>query len=211
VDHSCEKCGSPVPDGRPFCPQCYAPQVRVAIAAPEPAEDISSRAIEVAETTPVESVPPWQPSVDERRVARASVIKAGILGVLLGMIPLLGSVLTGVIAVWFYRRSGGPARGAKLGARVGALAAGLAFTISGMLTVVQVFVLHAQQQSEEAMIKLLEALGANPADPDVQASLHRLFTPEGMVISIVIGLAVAVVLGAFGGAVAAESRPRTRL
>jgi hypothetical protein len=138
------------------------------------------------------------------------VVKAGILGVLLGIIPLLGSVLTGVIAVWFYRRAGGIPRNASPGARLGAGAAALAFAISALFTAVQVFVFHAQKESEEAMIKILGNIGANLADPELQASIHRLFTPSGMVFSIVLGLIVSVALGALGGAVAASSRPRPR-
>jgi hypothetical protein len=127
------------------------------------------------------------------------------------MIPLLGSVLTGVVAVWFYRRAGGPPRGAGLGARLGAIAAASAFSISALFTVFQVFVFHAQQQSEETMLKFLGTMGANLSDPEILASIHRLFTPSGMILSIILGLIVAAALGAFGGAVAASSRPRPRL
>src|SRR5271170_3368495 len=32
VEHSCRQCGAQVEDGRPFCPQCRAPQIHVQIA-----------------------------------------------------------------------------------------------------------------------------------------------------------------------------------
>lgn len=202
-----------MPDGRPFCPECGAPQVRVEIAAPPRPlqEEFPAGGVNLHQPVLTESASsPWQSAPDDRRIAGSAIIKAGLLGVLVGIIPLLGSVLTGVIAVWLYRRGGGSYRTAGLGARLGAAAAGLAFAISGLFTAVQVFVLHAQLQSEEAMRKLLSALGADLSDPEIQASIHRLFTPSGMLVSIILGLLVALALGAFGGAVAASSRPRPR-
>lgn len=154
----------------------------------------------------------FKPTIpSERKIARLSVLKAGFLGVLLEMVPLLGSVLTGILAVWFNRRAGGHANNAGTGARLGAAAAGLAFTISAGFTAIQVFVLNAQKETEEATRKLLEALGANLADPRIQEAIQRLFTPSGMALSFLFGLIIAVALGAFGGAVAAASRPRPRV
>lgn len=141
----------------------------------------------------------------------AAVFKAGLIGVLLGMIPFLGSVLTGMLAVWFYRRAGGGSVSGSRGAKLGSAGAAVAFAISALYVVLQVFVFHAQVASEEAMTKLMEALGFNLSDPEVQASIHRLFTPSGLASSIVLTLIVSVLLGAFGGLVAAVSRPRRRL
>lgn len=207
MDHTCEKCGTHVPDGRPFCPQCRAPQVRVEIAIPAPEQNPTVGTPSVSQTATLESTHAVIPG---DRIARSAVVKAGILGVLLGFIPLLGSVLTGVLAVWFYRRAGATPGSARPGARLGGAAAALAFAISASFTVVQVFVFHAQKESEEAMLKFLGNIGANLADPELQASLHRLFTPSGMAFSILLGLIVSAVLGAVGGAIAASSRPRPR-
>lgn len=126
------------------------------------------------------------------------------------MIPLLGSVLTGMLAVWFHRRAGGQPT-TRPAARIGALAAALGHCISAGLVVIQVFVFNARQQSEEAIVKLLTALGANLSDPDLQASIHGLFTPSGMIRSFIFGSLFALVLGAFGGFIASASKPRPRL
>src|SRR4029077_18429785 len=32
VEHPCQKCGTTVEHGRPFCPQCRAPQIHVQVA-----------------------------------------------------------------------------------------------------------------------------------------------------------------------------------
>lgn len=144
------------------------------------------------------------------RPAGWAIVKAGLIGVFLGMIPLLGSVLTGMLAVWLHRRAGGQPT-ARPAARMGAYAAAVALCISAFLTIIQVFVFHARQQSEEAMVKLMTALGANLSDPELQASIHRLFTPAGMTMSFLFGLLFTLVLGAFGGYIASVSRPRPRV
>src|SRR6266403_5758814 len=35
VEHPCQQCGTLVEDGRPFCPQCRAPQIHVQVAIPD--------------------------------------------------------------------------------------------------------------------------------------------------------------------------------
>src|ERR1035441_7204710 len=35
VEHPCQQCGITVEDGRPFCPQCRAPQIHVQVAVPD--------------------------------------------------------------------------------------------------------------------------------------------------------------------------------
>lgn len=152
----------------------------------------------------------FSPPAPKPNLALWAVIKAGLVGVFLGIIPLLGSVLTGMLAVWLHRRAGGHST-ARPAARIGALAAALALSISAGLTVIQVFVFHARQQSEEATVKLLTALGANLSDPELQANIHRLFTPSGMILSFIFGLLFTLVLGAFGGFIASVSKPRSRL
>jgi hypothetical protein len=158
--------------------------------------------------------PEHAPGADiiDRRIAWSAAIRSGILGVFLGIIPLLGGVLTGALAVFFYqRRARGVALTARSGSRLGASGGAVAFAISALSTVVEVFVFHAQKDSEDAMLKLAATLGANPSSPEIQASIHSLFTPSGMVIAIVFGMIVAVGFAAIGGAVAAAIfRPRSR-
>ena len=38
MDHPCYKCGHSIEDGKPFCSQCGAPQIRVAM--PEPSLEL---------------------------------------------------------------------------------------------------------------------------------------------------------------------------
>jgi len=213
VDHPCEQCGSPVEDGRPFCPQCRGPQIHVPIVVtnPEAAPGLHT----APEGAFPEIAPPQtslRPAVMDRRIAARAALLAGIVGVFLGIIPFLGIVLAGALAVFFYQRGGGlpltPASGSRLGGAAGAVA----FMISATMMIVRVFVFHAQREYEQAFARITQAFGVNPADPEIQDMLRRLFTPSGMVITLLFSLALAVAMAAIGGAVAAailRPRPRT--
>jgi len=139
----------------------------------------------------------------DRGAAARAIVKAGLLGVFIGIIPFLGFLITGVLAVWFYRRAGGGALTAGIGSRIGGTAGGLATAISGLYTVVQIFIFHAAKTSEEGLTKVLTMFGVDPADPRTQAMIHDLFTPSGIVLSLVFGLILSVALAAIGGALAA--------
>src|SRR5208337_2240280 len=99
VEHPCQQCGTTVEDGRPFCPQCRAPQIHVQVAVPDdavvadlnPAPDAFSP--EIPQTGQFD-----RPGMMNRKIAVRAALKAGVLGVFLGMIPLLGIVLTGALA-----------------------------------------------------------------------------------------------------------------
>lgn len=202
MDHPCEKCGSPVEDGRPFCPHCRAPQVRVLIGA-ETSEPIGA----IARSVP----PPPRPVIEsgnvagalDRRIAVQAALKAGILGILIGIIPFLGIALTGALAVFFYRRGTRVPLNPGLGSRVGGAAGAISFLISAAFTIIQVFVLHAYKESEEGLLKLLTVIGADPTDARIQTMVHELFTPSGLAISLPFALILTVAMAAIGGAIAA--------
>ena len=213
VEHPCQQCGTTVEDGRPFCPQCRAPQIHVQVAIPDaeigadlkPAPDEAPPEIP-AETGLVSS--PRQPfgstmaGTIDRGIAVRAALKAGVLGVFIGMIPFLGIVLTGALGVFFYRRENGFALPAALGARVGGAAGVVAFAINALLITIRIFVFHAQQEYTEAVLKVAQRFGANAADPDIQASIHNLFTPSGLALTFFFGMIVTAVLASVGGALA---------
>src|SRR5208283_1170763 len=213
VEHSCQQCGTTVEDGRPFCPQCRAPQIHVQIAVPDaeiaaglnPAPDEFSPEIPV-ETRLASSQAP-QATVGrtmDRSIAVRAALKAGVLGVLIGIIPFLGIALTGALAVFFYRRESRFVLPAALGSRLGGAAGVVVFAINA-LSMILVIALHAQQTCIDAMVTLAQRLGVNTADPNFQASLHNLFTPSGLAVSFFIALAFS----SAGGALASLFlRPR---
>jgi hypothetical protein len=139
----------------------------------------------------------------DRGVAVRAALKAGVLGVFIGIIPLLGIVLTGALAVFFYRRKNQFVVSAALGSRLGGAAGVVAFAINALFITFRIFVFHAQQQSADDFIKVAQRFGLNVADPDMQAIIHNLFTPSGLALTLFFGMIVAVVLGSAGGALAA--------
>jgi hypothetical protein len=135
-------------------------------------------------------------------MAVRAALKAGVLGVFIGMIPFLGIVLTGALAVFFYRRENGFAPLTALGARLGGAAGVVAFAINALLIAIRIFVFHAQKEYTETILKFAQKFGANVADPEVQASIHNLFTPSGLAITFFFGMIFAMALAAIGGALA---------
>lgn len=116
------------------------------------------------------------------------------------MIPLLGIVLTGVLAVYFYRRESGLLLNPAPAARVGGAAGVVASAINALWLTIRIFVFHAQQEYIDLMMKFAQKIGLNPADPDFQATIHSLTSPSGLALTFLFGMIFAVVLASLGGA-----------
>lgn len=184
------------------------PDGEAAASTNEVAEGPSVRISQVAD---FDRLPAMQPSLFDRGVAVRAALKAGVLGVFIGMIPVLGIVLTGSLAVYFYRREKGLAPPTRIGSRVGAAAGVVAFGINSALIAIRIVALHAQQEYIDAITKVAKAIGYNPADPEIQNSIHNLFTPSGLALTFFFGMIFTVVLAAIGGALAALFlRPSSR-
>ena len=212
MDHPCEKCGALVEDGRPFCPQCRAPQIHVQYVTP--AGDAAALVDETVDQPPAgipqlsnfDRATTLQPGLFDRRVAVRSALKAGFIGTFLGLIPVLGIVLTGSLAVLFYRREKGSAPATSTGARLGAAAGVVVFTVNALF-IIPVIVLHLQQQFVDRFSETAQKFGFNTATPEFQAGIRNLFTPSGLVTSFFFAL----ILAAVGGALAAMIfRPSSR-
>jgi hypothetical protein len=133
----------------------------------------------------------------DSRIAVNAALKAGVLGVFIGAIPVIGIVLTGALAVFFYRRKSRFVLPVALGARLGGAAGVVVFSIGALLTIA-IIVLHAQQQCIDFMVKGYQRFGVNTADPEIQARIHDLFTPSGLAVNFV----AILVLASIGGALA---------
>jgi len=210
-----------VEDGRPFCPQCRAPQIHVQMAGSAvEAPDSESPASDAAATSPIRipsistSYRPAEapPGLIDRGVALRAALKAGALGGVVGMIlPPVGLVLAGTVAVFSYRRERGLFLGARIGWRVGGAAGALAFAIDYVLEIVRIFTTHSQQQIIDQAVKTWQSLGVNSNDPGFQTGMRMLFTPGGMLIGLVSGMLIAaLVAGLSGWITAAIITPRTR-
>ncbi len=144
-----------------------------------------------------------QQSLLDRGAATRAAVKAGVLGFFVGMIPVLGVVLTGSLAVYFYRREKGLVLPAGIGSRLGGAAGIVSFGINTLLITVRLLAFHAQREYIDTMLKIAQAVGYNPADPEIQAAVHNLFTPSGLVLTFFFGMIFTVTLAALGGALAA--------
>jgi hypothetical protein len=138
----------------------------------------------------------------DRGTAVRAAIKAGLLGVFIAIIPLLGIVLTGALAVYFYRRENGFVLPAALGSRVGGAAGVVAFAINALLVAIRIFVFHAREEYADSILKIAQKFGANAADPEFQAGIHSLLTPAGLAMTFFFWMIVTVVLASAGGALA---------
>jgi hypothetical protein len=191
VEHPCEQCGTEVEDGRPFCPKCRAPQVRVEIAALPPVAIAASAGLSVA--------PDHVSSTSLRSsgdpVFFRTALQAGLLGVMANFIPFgLGMVLTGILAALLYHRAGTGTLRAGRAARLGAVAGAITFAATAFLAVLAIVLLNGQQQFHDIMMKALEQSVANQSQPDVQSFLQWIHTAQGFEIVLALGMVGAVVL-----------------
>jgi hypothetical protein len=219
MDHLCYKCGHGIEDGKPFCLECGAPQIRVAM--PEPvvtavAGDVSS---DVSSAPPIFSLdPPRAPlplsaaalsgGIDWPRALSACAIAAlisAVVMILRLMVPLLAGLGAGFVAVTLYhRRNPAWSVNARSGAQLGAVCGFLFFGISAILKSLDVTLSHTGQQVRQNMLEALQQAASRSTDPQVQAVFERMKTPEGLaamlIFSLVVLLVVSIAAGSLAGA-----------
>jgi hypothetical protein len=210
MDHPCHQCGAAVEDGRPFCPHCRAPQVRVIVAAPPAPVDVLVDPTSTED--PLDRLTYHAPAATGLfRVA----LQAGLLGVIANIIPLgLGMVLTGILAALLYHRAAGQTLSSAKAARLGAMSGAIAFAVSSILTVLAIVLFHAQDQFRDMLMKAIDQRAA-AYGPEIQPTLQWLHTPEGfatmLAFSMIFALVLSVLFSAIGcviGAVLFRERNR---
>jgi hypothetical protein len=210
MDHSCYKCGQIIEDGKPFCPQCGAPQIRVAVAeaAAEPVQADAGALAHAAEPVfraPINPVPTrWLFTMQPCALAAAVAVGLTILG----LNPFVAALGTGFLAVVFARRRGlGISIPAGAGARLGALSAFLFFGISAIVETLAVVVLHKGPQVRSEMMDKVQQAAARYPGVEVQPFLDFVKSPGGftfmVVASVLFGLLAFLILGSVGGAIGA--------
>jgi len=214
MDHPCHKCGHSVEDGKPFCGQCGAPQIRVALPelseASAPAVDGEGRALVPEVVSNFPGVPPSPLPVSWTHGLQPCALAAGVaIGLtLLGLNPFVGALGAGFLAVAFSRRRGaGTQIRGGTGARLGALSGLLFFGMSTALESLAVAVLHQGAEVRKAMLDKVQQAAARYPGPEVQPFLDFVKSPDGfaimMVASVIFGLVAFIVLGTCGGALGA--------
>src|SRR5271154_72431 len=115
MDHPCHQCGHSIEEGKPFCPQCGAPQIRVAtpeFEAPPATGNVSLNDVQVLSLHPPAVSTPLSASglssgIDWPKAFRASAIAALISAMVMAlglMVPPLAGLGAGCLAVILYQR-----------------------------------------------------------------------------------------------------------
>ena len=200
MDQTCHKCGAPVDTGKPFCPQCGAPQIRVAI--PEPQSPALS---------PHHEVPPlpnrivWRSALPKAvGVALFSVIFINGAALISAGLSLLAMALVGAMIVFLYSRSSPSPVSTSMGVKLGIVTGFFAWLVHGALALT-VLVLDPSAIVQQVR----SALERSPAsvDPQSRQMIERMLSsPEGPVAFMIMGLVmlflILVSMSAAGGAVA---------
>lgn len=210
MEQACYKCGQSLEEGRPFCPHCMAPQIRVLVEEPvmaatpfsEPVLAAHADSLPASETVPVLAVPRGL-SQALKPCALAAVVASVLMG--LGLNPLVAMVSVGFLAVIFHRQGHPPdVIRAASGARLGALSGLLWFAMSAVLEVLAVLVLHKGPEVQKFLSDAIEQASKRTSDPQTLAMFETFKTPQGheflMLFFLVMGFFTAIILAAIGGA-----------
>lgn len=218
MEHPCHRCGDPVPDSSPFCPECGAPQIR--FDRPEaPAEGVSihESAATPAPPPPVVQRPPGHETDHrvagrERAVAVRSALNGGVVAAVLSFLPLgfiIGMPLGGFLAVFFYRRRSWraePTPGA--GFRLGALAGLCGFILLLIALGISIYVFKSGDQVRQQAIETLRWANSRYPDPQHPEAYKYFTTQQGLPIFLALSAflmgIISVVLAGVGGAFGAS-------
>jgi hypothetical protein len=211
MEQPCYKCGQVVEEGRPFCPHCAAPLIRVVIAemperlsaAVRSANSHDAADLPSSETVPLLALPSrWSQAF--KPCLLAALVAVGMI--MLHLYPFVAILSGGFMAVLFYRqgRQNLPLT-AGIGAKLGALSGFLCFCILGLLSAVAASLPDMRSKMQALFIDGFQKVAsARPPDPQLQSMLNELKTPDGFVMMLILfGIALLVVsllLGVLGGA-----------
>jgi hypothetical protein len=219
MDHLCYKCGQTTEDGKAFCLQCGAPQIRVAVpetVAVAAGSASSNGSIHDVPAFPSDraiaseplSAPEIFSGVEWRRALRACAIAALIsIAVMLLrlMVPPLATLGAGCLAVIFYQRRNPTRRvNARSGAQLGAVTSLFSSAVFAIFSAILFAMLHAGGEVRQQLLAALQQVASRSNDPQMQATLDFLSKPEGLATKLVLGMVgfvlISVAAGGIGGA-----------
>jgi uncharacterized membrane protein YczE len=221
MDHPCYKCGHSIEDGKPFCLQCGAPQIRVLM--PEPAvpavagsvpsnvsfNDAPGNDAHVFPLDPPIPAPLSRPTLSGivwPRALRACAIAAliSIVVMLLRlMVPPLATLGAGCLAVILYRRRNPTCRvDARSGAQLGAATGLLSSAVFAVVLAIFLVVLQSGGQARQEMIEALRQVVARSHDSQAQAFLDLLSNPEDLAGKLILGMVGVFLISIAAGSIA---------
>jgi hypothetical protein len=204
-----------IAEGAPFCPQCGAPQIRVAV---------ESASAPLPPGTPDEVQPPAQPVFRPGiswPAARPSIIVAGILAAVAAMIAPVGGIgvlfwtfLASLVVVRLYSRRPDARLTGSSGARLGAATGVAAFLAWVVLFLVAIFGFHQGPQLHEFVIKSMREASANYPTPQATQAMDFITSNSGfatfLVMMLVLLALFSVACGALAGALGGAGFSRRR-
>ena len=195
--------------GTAFCPQCRAPQIRVAV--PETVTPSGITYDPAVSSLPAYFGAPLTTRIEWSQALPATAL-AGLITAVLMMTPLayfgFGMLIGGGLSVVFYRRripvaNVTPGMGARLGMVSGILGGG----IFAALLSIGTMLFHAWDSVRAKLIEVVEQTAARNPDPQAQQALEFFKSPEGIVLLLttaLIGALIAfVIFSGLGGALGA--------
>ncbi|MBI2682245.1 MAG: zinc ribbon domain-containing protein [Acidobacteriales bacterium] len=201
----CSQCQAAVDDGKPFCPQCNAPMVRVSVEAetppnPRPAATVNEERPSIR----------WSSALPKCLASGiASIFILTILALIAEPLALLAVPIMSAFTVWWYGR--GERISAGVGARLGAMTGFACFLVNTILAVAQFTANRAGFVN--LMRETMDRSLAREPNPQTKEMVHKMLeSPENVitllaVVSVII-LIIFLVLGVAGGALAgAGKRP----
>jgi hypothetical protein len=198
VDHVCHKCGAVVDLGKPFCPQCGAPQIRVAI--PEP--PLPTAAHHDVPPLPTQII--WRSALPKAAgIALFSVLFMSLAARISMGLGFLSMALIGALTVWLYARSSPVPMSGTMGLKIGIVAGFFAFIAHGGLALT-VFVINPEVVMKDVRTAMQQSPAA--ANPEARQMIERLLSsPEGptaiMIMALLMLFLLLVGMSALGGSI----------
>jgi uncharacterized membrane protein YczE len=219
MDHLCHKCGQSIEDGKAFCPQCGAPQIRVAVAEPVGSHiagnvapnDTPVFSIDTAGGPVIPSAPALLSGIEWSRALRRCAVAALISVVIMSlrlMAPLLAVLGAGCLAVILYRhRNPNWRASARSGAQLGAVTALLSSGVLAIFSAIMFAILQSGGELRQQLLDGLQQLVARSNDPQIQAFLDLIKNPAGLAAKLILNtlgfFLVSVAAGSIAGALTA--------
>ena len=195
--------------GTAFCPQCNAPQIRVAVAEPVP----PSGTLSESEILPLPAYfgSSLAPRIDWSQ-ARPATALAGLIAAVLMITPFaglgLGMLIGGSLSVVFYRRRVPAARITPgMGARLGMMTGVLGSACLAIVLAIRTLLTHGWESVREDLIAGVEQAAARNPDPQTHQVVEFLKSPQGIVLLLIMALITTVIFfvifSGLGGALGA--------
>jgi len=221
MEQPCYKCGQTVEEGRIFCPNCRAPQIRVLVTepvavslAPTAEASLNEATLPAAQTSPLLALPvQWSQAIKPCFLA---ALIASVL-ILLGLYPVVAMPCAGFLSVVFYRQGRqNLAMRPGVSIRLGAFGALLSSCFMVMMTALAATVPELRAKLHHQILeKAQTSFAAQSDNPFLQFLISHLRTPDGFVLVLILlsgmALVFSLILGGIGGAAAGAifgRRPR---